>query len=144
MRLVGHDDEAFDVRDLRQQLFEQRYEHQVRENVSVLGVIDDEDELLGEQPRVDRVADVPRSADAVIDLEVPMIIPGDGCHAIATFEAEPVERIGELPCPPHRLANRVAMTRIVHCDGHDFPVPVEFFGVLRDRRNQQRPVHHKS
>src|SRR5579885_2833224 len=97
MRAVGHRDPAFDVRAMRLQLLDERDEGEVEEDVAVLGMIDDVDDLLGEEARIDGMADRAHAGDAIIDLEMAKAVPGKRADAVRLLDAQPNERIGELP-----------------------------------------------
>ena len=53
-----------------------RHEGQVDEHHAVLGMVDDPGDLVGEQPRVDRVVDRADAHDAVPGLDMPPGVPG--------------------------------------------------------------------
>ena len=91
--------------DLRQQLLEQRDEHEIGKYKTVFGVIDDEDELLREQPRIDRVTNENGAADAVVGLEMPVVVPCDGRHPVTALKAERAELIARLETGGEELGN---------------------------------------
>jgi hypothetical protein len=70
------------------ELLDERHEGDVEEEQPVLGVIDDIADLLDEEPRVDRVADGADTGDAVVELVVPVGVPGEGRDAVAELDAE--------------------------------------------------------
>ena len=51
-----------------------RHEHRVDEDILVLGMTDDVGDLLGEQARVDGMGHVAGAADAVVGLEVAVVV----------------------------------------------------------------------
>ena len=57
VRGVGHDDETLHLRQVGLQLLEERHEGEVGEDPLILGMVDDVGELVGEEPRVQRVDD---------------------------------------------------------------------------------------
>ncbi len=90
MRAVGHGDVVPDRLPLRRQLLHQRREAQVEEDDLVLGMVDDVAELIGEEARVDGVADGADAGDAEIELVMAVAVPGEGPDAIADADAEPL------------------------------------------------------
>ena len=96
VRVVRQDHAAFELRQPRLQLLDQRHEHRIEEQPAILGVIDDVDDLLFEQPRIDRVADEAGAGHAVVDLEVPEVIPGQRGDAIAGLQPSRASALASL------------------------------------------------
>ena len=96
MRGVGEHDVALDGGQLVGDLFQQRHEGEVGDQHAVLGVIDDPDDLLGEQPRIDGVIDRADAEDAVPGLQVPPGVPGQRRHPVAELDAVLVEPLRHL------------------------------------------------
>ena len=71
---------------LQQQLFEQRHKHQVRADITVFSVIDNEHELFFEQAWVDRVTYPPAAGNPEVQLHVPVIVPRQRCDARKVFD----------------------------------------------------------
>src|SRR3546814_6351294 len=65
---------------LRRQLLDQWRKRQVEKQHLVFGVIDDPRDLLGEQPRIDRVKHIAAAGDRVVQLEMPIAVPGQRRH----------------------------------------------------------------
>ena len=76
------------VLSMRRQLLHQRQEHRIDEQPGVLGVVDDEGDLLREQARIDGVADRADAGDAVVELEMAVVVPGERRDAIADADVE--------------------------------------------------------
>ena len=91
MRLVGEHDVALDARQLVGDLFQDRHEGDVGHHHAVLRMIDDPGDLVGEQPRIDGVADRADSHDAVPGFEMAPGVPGDGGDAVAELDAVAIE-----------------------------------------------------
>jgi hypothetical protein len=125
-------------------LLDQRLEIGIEEHVAVFGVVDDVDELLVEQARIDRVQHAPGAGHPVIEFEVPPRIPGEGCDAIALAEAECCERAcGALgACHYLPVIGPVHDARRIARDDLGFGVPGR--DIIDQVRNQQRPVLHQS
>ena len=75
---------------------------------------------------------------------MPIVIPGNRCNTIALIKSQLVQRIRELLRPLDGLADRATVTGIVGRDRDDFPIPVKPGGVLCNRGDEQRGVHHES
>src|SRR5215471_8224235 len=76
------------LRKLRSQPLDQRDEAGVDEEKPVAGVIDDVDDLVVEQPGIDRMANRADTGDAVIELEVAKGVPGERADPVARLYAE--------------------------------------------------------
>ena len=122
VRVVGEDHAAFELRQPRLQLLDQRHERRIEEQPAILGVIDDVGDLLFEQPRIDGVADEARAGHAVVDLEVPEVVPGQRGDAIALLHAEPLQRVRELARAGECLAVRVAVRGLIRGDRNDLAI----------------------
>ena len=144
MRFVRHDDETLDRLERVGEPLQQRYEGEVDEDVRILGVVDDVDELLGEQARIDGVQDGAHARHAVVELEMPVAVPRHGADAIARVDAERGERVGDPLRARLGVTIGVAVNRSFDRARHDLGVAVIQRRVIDDRRDQQRPVHHQS
>ena len=58
-------------------------------------MVDDVDDLLVEQPRVDRVTDSTDARDAVIQLEMAEGVPSQSADPVAGLDPEPQQRASE-------------------------------------------------
>ena len=83
VRGVGQHHVALDRLELVGELFQDRQEGEVDHHHAVFGVIDDPDDLVGEQARIDGVIDRADAHDAVPGLEVAPGVPGQRRHAVA-------------------------------------------------------------
>ena len=143
VRGVGEHDVALDGRQLVGDLFQQRHEGEIGDHHAVFGVIDDPDDLLGEQPRVDGVIDRADADDAVPGLQMPPV-----------FQASVATRSPSLmPSLSSRCATFSARARIcsvVGFDdrafdraGDDLALAVKLGGMVDDAVDQQRPILHQ-
>lgn len=73
--LITHRDPAPDAGTLARDRLDERQERHVEREELVFGMIDDPDELLGREARIDRVDDRASAANRVVQLEVPVAIP---------------------------------------------------------------------
>ena len=87
MRGVRENDVALDRRQFFRELFEQRNESEIGHHDAVFRVIDDPDDLLGKQARVDGVIERADPHDAVPGFEMPPGVPRQRCDAVAELDA---------------------------------------------------------
>ena len=122
--VVGHDDITLDGGRVPGNLLKQRHKHRIGKDPLVLGVVDDENDLLGKKPRINRVTDVPRPADAVIHLEVPVVVPGKRGDPIPFLQSQLVQCIRQLPCAAAAVGKGVTMQWVVRGHRDDFAMRV--------------------
>ncbi len=60
-------------------------------------MIDDENDLLGKQPRIHGVTDKPGTGNCVITFQVAVVIPCERRYPITLLQSESGQRIRELP-----------------------------------------------
>ncbi len=132
------------MRQARRKLLDQRRKDWIEEDVSVLGVIDDVLQLLGEQARVDRMQHPPRGGDAIVELEVTIGVPGERRDPVAGLEPERVERVGQPFRPRRDLGVGRAMDRAVGAARDDLAFAVPAGGIVDERRDQKRTLLHQS
>ena len=89
---------------LRRDLLPQRQQRFVHQDDAIVGVVDDEGELVGMQAEVQRVEHGARHRHAEVRLEVLMMIPRERRHAIARPDAQRAERAGQPPRPRGEVA----------------------------------------
>jgi hypothetical protein len=142
--VVGEDDDVGGVVEPRQDRGDGADEHRVDEQDLVVGVVDDEDELVLEQARVDGVAHHPGPGDAVVQLEVAVVVPGQGADAVTHGQAAAFKGVGELPSPGEGLPVGVPVAGVVDGEGDDLLVAVQPVGVAGDLADEQRTVHHQA
>jgi hypothetical protein len=92
---IGHEHDGLDAGDLAGERLEERDQRLVDEEDLVLSVLDDEFEVLREKPQVQRVQNGAHAWHGVIELEVPVVVPGQRRDAVARLHAKPLERPGE-------------------------------------------------
>ena len=143
VRRVGQHDIAFDRRELVRELFQQRDEGQVGQHHAVFGVIDDPDDLVGKQPRIDRVIDGADPHDAVPGLQMAPGIPGQRRDPVAEHDAVSLQPLRE----PQGAGANLGIGRLV--DGsfnrarYDRPTGVIRGGVVDNAMAEQRPILHQ-
>jgi hypothetical protein len=82
-------------------------------------VVDDVGDLLGEQPRIDGVADGADAGDGVVQLEVAVAVPRQRCDAVAGFHAEIPQGVGETQDALVGVGIAVAVQAVLDRDGND-------------------------
>ena len=96
---TGHQDVG-DGLELRQLLGEQRDERVVDDDDAVLGVVGDVDELVGEEPDVERVEHRSHRRDREVGLEVLGVVPHEGRDPLVAVDPESAQRVRELRRTP--------------------------------------------
>jgi hypothetical protein len=87
MRPVGHRNPRRDVRAVRRELLDQWHERQVEADGAVAGVVDDVDELIVKEARVDRMDDRTHAGHRIVELEMPEAVPGQRADTVAAADA---------------------------------------------------------
>src|SRR6516165_1717253 len=77
------------------QPLDKRNEARVYKEEAVRRMVHNVHDLVIEQPRVDGVTDGAYTRDAVIQLEMPEGIPGEGAYSVTGLDPEPQQRAGE-------------------------------------------------
>jgi hypothetical protein len=119
-------------RQLRGELFHQRQEVQVEEQHLVLRVVGNPGDLLGKEPRVDGVAHQLGLRAAVVDLQMPVAVPGQGGDAVAGLAAQACQRLRQLAGAQFGVAPGVAVQVAFDALADDFGVA----GMTRGMRDQ--------
>ena len=103
----------------------------VDEDDAVLGVVDDVDDLLGEQADVQRVQHGAVGGHREVELEVALRVPGEGRDALAALHAEALEHAPEA-------IDALGHLRV---GGADRPVALERDHLLAGIAAAQPPAH---
>ena len=140
---IGHERVGLDGLEGGLELLDQRQEGQVEEQRRVLGVIGDVGDLLGEQPRIDGVADGADAGDGVVQLEMSIAVPGQRRHPVTRLDAEADQRVGELADALARLRIAVAVDTAFHRVRDDLDVGIDLGCIVDHAGYQQRPIHHQ-
>jgi len=129
---------------LRRELLHQRHERQIEEQGRVLGVVGDVDDLVREQARVDRVDHRADAGDGVVQLVVPVAVPGERADALGRLHAERAQHLRQAARAGVGLAVAVAVDAAFGGLGHDLRVAVVAVREADQVRDQQRRVHHQA
>ena len=124
--------------------FDDRQQVEVDEDHLVLGMVGDIGDVLGRQPRVERVQHRADAGNAEIELEMAIGVPGDGADPVAELDAQPLQRLGQLLGALARVPVAVAVDRPLDRARHDLDVGIVGGGEVDDLRNQQRTVLHQA
>ncbi len=144
MRAVAEHDGALDGRNPVGDFFQERQESDVGHHHAVFGVIDDPDDLLGEQPRIDGVINGADAENAVPAFQVPPGVPGQRRHPVAVVHAVAFEPLRHPQAPGADLAVIRGMDRSLDRAGNHRPLAMIDRGVIDDAMAQQRPILHQS
>src|SRR5207245_10879559 len=106
----------------RRQPLDQRDKARIDKEQPVRGVIDYVDDLVFEQPRVDRVADRADARDPVIELEMAKGVPGECPDAVAGSDPQPQQRASEPLRSALGLAVGISVARAFNSARDDFRV----------------------
>jgi hypothetical protein len=121
---------------------DQRPEGHVEEHHLVFGVVGDVDDLVRMQPGVHGVQHAARAADAVVQLHVPVRVPGQRGGALARLHAQRLQRVGHPARARRDLTVGAAVDITFDTPRHDLLVAMVAFGMNEKRRDQQRQLHH--
>ena len=117
-------------------------EAQVKKQSLIIRVIRDVGHLIGVQARIERVQHGPRARHRVVQLEMPMVVPGHGSHTGPGFDAECAERLGHLARPCCHGLEGLPVDVAFDLSRNNPLIPMVAFRVDQQRRDQQRLVHH--
>ena len=105
-------------------------------------MVDDVLNLLRKQARIDRVRDRAHAGNGVIGFEVPVCVPGHGRHALARYNTQADQRLGQFLRADLGLPPIVAVYPLIQRAGDDFRVAMIARGMGYQGGNQERLVHH--
>ena len=141
---LGHQDEPLHRLEPRRELLGEGQGRRVDEQPGILGVVDDVDDLVGEQPRIHRMQHGARAGHAVEQLEVAMGVPAERADPVTRPHPEPAERVRQALGSPVRLGIRVAVDGAVDVARDDLGPAMKLGGVLDGARDHQRHVHDQA
>ena len=142
MVLAGEDDDVLDRRNLAADLVEDWQKGHVREEDLILRMVDDVDQLLGEQARVQGMADRANAHNAVPGFDMAGGVPGQGGDPVALHDAQGLQHIGDPLGALVHFAIGGADNGALHRSGDDLTVAMPGGGVVQDTIHGQRPVLH--
>ncbi len=142
MRAVRHQDEMLDGGVAGGRRLDQRQEGDVEEQRLIARVIGDPHQLIGMQPRVQRVQHHARARGPVIQLHMPVGVPGQRCHPLRLLDAQPLQRIGDAARAAGDAAPGRAVNLALRTARDDLAVAVVSVGMHQQAGNQQRLAHH--
>ena len=140
--VVDHDDVP-DGAQLRPQGQEHRQQRAVDEHDVVLGVVGDVDQLLGEQPDVERVQHPAGARGGEVELQVRGGVPAERGDPPVGRDAQRVQRRRQ-PAHPHGPVGHRRRDLALRRGRDDRLVAEQLLGTVEDVRQGQRPVLHES
>ena len=142
MRRIGENNIALDARQLAGHRLQQGHECQVDEQHAVLSMIDDPDDLLGKQPRVDCVVNSPDAGDAVPAFKMAPGVPGQRRNTVARLDALARQPLRHLECAPTNIGIGGAVDGAFERTRHHLARTMLARGMVDDLVQQQGPVLH--
>ena len=95
-------------------------------------MVDDVDELLRKQTRIDGVAHRSNARHAEVQLEVPVRVPGQRAHPVAVGDAQPQQGVGQLLAAGVGSGVAVAVHAPLGQARHNFGIGVPLGGVFEE------------
>jgi hypothetical protein len=139
---VVDDDDVADGLQLVHQRPEQRQQRPVDEDDLVLGVVGDVDQLLGEQPDVQRVQHPPGARRGQVELQVAPGVPAERADPAVRGDLQGVQDRGEAAHPGRPLGDRRG--RLAGGLGRHDPLVAEvLLGSVEDVGEGEWPVLHQ-
>src|SRR4051794_10389305 len=125
-------------------LLDQGYEDGIEENIAVFSMVDDVQDLLREQARIDRMQDAAGARYTVVKLEMTEAVPGERGDRLAECHAQRIQGPGQ----PFRAFGHGGVGRAVYhavrIARDDLPLAMLRCSVIHQRGNQQRMVLHQA
>jgi hypothetical protein len=117
---------------------------QIEEDVLILGVVRDVDDLIDEEPRVDRVAHRAEAHDPVPGFHVPVGVPGQRGRDVTLADAELLECLRAALRAKVQVLVRVFVDRTFDTTADDQLLRMVDVGEVEHARHDERPVLHQS
>jgi len=141
---IGEDDVAADPGRPRREPLDQRQEAGIEEQQPIFGVVDDVLDLLREEARIDRVQNRPHSGHAVVQLHMPITVPGQRRDPLTGADAKRRQRVRQLAGTAPEVGIGTTMDRPLARARDDLRLRMQAGSVLDQRRDQQRLLLHQS
>ena len=135
------DDDGLDRLEVVLDGGQERDERGVDDYHAVLGVVHDIGQLLDREPDVQGVQHRSHAGDGEVGLQVALVVPAEGAHAVTLFDPEAGER-GRQPLGPGRHLGERGRAVPARLHGDDGAVPVDLLAVPEDVADQERGVLH--
>ena len=123
--------------------FDERRKNRVEEHIRVFRVMHDVLDLVGKEPRIDRVQNASRAGYAIIDFQMAPAVPGEGRDAIAVTCPQRVERVRDAFGARGDFSIVRAMNRPFRVARYDLAAAMPGRGVIDEARNQKRTALHQ-
>ena len=142
--VAADDDEALDRRQLVGEGGEQVDQQLVDEEEAIFGVVDDEGDLVGEEPDVHRVQHRAHAGDGEVGGEVVGVVPAEGADDVAVADPEPFEADGQSVGALGDLGVGEGRARAVGGVSGDEAARVDGATVVIDQPRGQRHRRHRA
>ena len=135
-------DIMFDSRKVRLQTVDDWLEHRIVHYHLIFGVVHDVDQVLVEQPHVDRVDDSAKANCAIPSRQMPVMVHCKGCDPITFLQAEPGKCLRQLACFSRNGRPICSFDATVCPASDDFPRAVFARCIIDQMRNPKIPILH--
>ena len=125
-------------------LFPQWQQRLIHEHDLIVGIVDDERELVGVKPEIQGVEDTAHQRDAEVRLEMLVVVPAERGHPIAGTDAETLQRAGQAPRAGGEIGVGVPVDRLVRPTRDDLAPRKDADSVTENRLQREREVHHQA
>lgn len=136
-----HHNDALEV-DILGKLRQQRQQNIVDDQETVLGVVDDERNVVREQAQVEVVHHRAGRRNAEVALEVGVMVPHQGCDPVTGLDAGLDQRLGQTLGPTVEVGVGMAMQGLVGHPRYDLHLRVVQLGPLQEMIERERHLHH--
>jgi hypothetical protein len=128
----------------RRDLLPQRQQHAIDDHHPIVSVVDNEGELVGMQPQVERVEHASGQRNCEVCFEMLIVVPRQRGDPVAGLDAETLQGVCKAPRAGGEIAVRVPMDRPVRAACDDRSPWEDSLRVTEDRRQREREVHHQA
>ena len=129
---IGHNADAFNIRNFRFNRLQNGHKGQIRENHFIFSVIDNIDQLLGKQARVQRVIHAANAGNAIPSLNMAVGVPRQSGDDILLAHAEALQRLAQLAGAQMQLRISFAMDIAFNKAWYDFALTVIDHGMVKN------------
>ena len=138
---MRNNEDTFELHAAREPL-EQWQQDVIDDQKPIFGVLDDVDQIVRVEAKVQRVEDATRSWNAEVGLQVGVVVPHERRHAITAVEARREKSLAQGPGPTLNVRVGVPPERLVGFLGNDLDPGEELSGASEEVCQGQRVVHH--
>ena len=143
VRRIAQQHVTFDAGQLVGELFQERNEGHIGQQQAILGVIDDPGDLIGKEPRIDRMVDRADSHDTVPGLDMTPRVPGERGDAITEPNSVLFETLRQAQGARADLGVGGGVKRPLDGARDNRPLGVVGCGMVEEAMAKERPVLHQ-